>query len=131
MATPTHPGALATAGGAIRQVAVRSVAVRKYAGKAAAAAMSEKHTATAVGAGAVLGLLERNDVPLPYIDMLGRAGTYGLVAWAAGRYTGNQMAQHAASGLLAIAAYELAKGNKPASSGVSGEVLMGEVSGEV
>lgn len=125
-----HPGAIVAAGNAVRSVAVRSVAVRRVAGKAAQAALSEKHTMTAVAAGAALGLVERNDIPIPYIEVLGKPGTLGLVAWAVGKYTGNQMAQHAASGLLAIAAYELAKGSKPATGApsVSGdEVIMGEI----
>lgn len=123
-----HPGAIVPQ--KVTAAPVRSVAVRKVASKAAAIALTEKHTLTAVGAGAALGLAERNNIPLPYVGFLGRAGTYGVAIWALGRYTGNQMAQHAASGLLAVAAYELAKGggSPGAAPSVSGdETIMGEV----
>jgi len=123
-----HPGAIVPS--KVSPAPVRSVAVRKIAGKAAQAALAEKHTITAVAAGAALGLAERNNLPLPYLGVLGRAGTYGLAAWAIGKYTGNTMAQHAASGLLSIAAYELAKGggSPGAAPSVSGdEIIMGEI----
>lgn len=104
---------------------VRSIALRKVAGRAGQVALSEKHTMTAVAAGAALGLVKRNNVPIPYIEAIGLPGTVGLAVWAVGRFTGNQMAQHAASGLLAIAAYELAAGK---AGGVAGdETIMGEI----
>ena len=88
------------------------------------AAMAEKHTAAAVVAAAALGLLERNNVPLPALGFVGTAGTYGIGAWLVGRYTGNQTMQHVATGLLSVAAYKLGKGE---TSGVSGdETIVGE-----
>jgi hypothetical protein len=55
-------------------------------------------------------------VQLPKIDAIGTAGTYGLVAWAIGRWTRSNVAQHVATGLLSVAAYQLAAGG-----GVSGD----------
>jgi hypothetical protein len=79
-------------------------------------AMTERHTAAAVGAAAVLGFAARSGVQLPKIDAIGTAGTYGLVAWAIGRWTRSNVAQHVATGLLSVAAYQLASGG-----GVSGD----------
>jgi hypothetical protein len=89
---------------------------RRGVSAAARIAASERHTAAAVGAAAVLGFAARSGVTLPRIEALGTAGTYGLVAWAVGRFTRSPMAQHVATGLLSVAAYQLAAG-----TGVSGE----------
>jgi hypothetical protein len=83
---------------------------RRGASVGARMAMAEKHTAAAVGAAAVLGFAARSGVQLPKIDAIGTAGTYGLVAWAIGRWTRSNVAQHVATGLLSVAAYQLASG---------------------
>lgn len=134
MAVATHPGAMAVrAPGTAPTFAIastRKVALRRVAGKVAQAAVSEKHTITALAAAGALGLAERNDIPIPYIEMLGKAGTLGAVAWIAGRFTGNNTMQHVATGLLSVAVHELAKGKpKAAGGGVAGdnEVIMGEI----
>lgn len=82
--------------------------------RAAAVAREEKHTITAVGAGVALGLLERFQPGM--IDTLSVAGlkpaaTLGLAAWALNRFgiMRNKVMEHAATGLLTIAAYDLAK----------------------
>lgn len=80
-------------------------------------ALEEKHTLAAVGAAAALGFVEREKVALPAIPKLGMAGTYGLVAWAAGKYMRSRTLAHVATGLLSVAAYQLGK--------------TGEISGEV
>ena len=77
---------------------------------AARVARDEKHTMMAVGAAAVLGFAKRENVALPKIDALGTAGTYGLLAWALGRYSKNPTLQHLGTGLLSVAAAELASG---------------------
>jgi hypothetical protein len=77
---------------------------------AARAASSERHTIAAVGAAAVLGFMQRNSVTLPKIDALGTAGTYGLIAWAGGRFMKSQILSHVATGLMSISAYQLAAG---------------------
>lgn len=74
------------------------------------AAMSEKHTFAAVGAAAALGAAKKFGVDLPKVDALGTAGTYGLVAWMAGKYMRSTMLQHVATGLLCVGAYELCSG---------------------
>jgi hypothetical protein len=65
--------------------------------------VSEKHTITAILAAAAFGMLEKSDVKIPTIGGIGPAGTAGIVAWAVGRMTKNQTAQHVATGLLAVA----------------------------
>jgi hypothetical protein len=77
---------------------------------AARAASSERHTIAAVGAAAVLGFMQRSSVALPKIDALGTAGTYGLIAWAGGRFMKSQILSHVATGLMSISAYQLAAG---------------------
>ena len=69
----------------------------------AKAALSEKHTLTAIAAAAGYGFARSRGVALPYVTAIGQAGTYGLAAWMLGRFTRNQTAQHVATGLLAIA----------------------------
>lgn len=90
--------------------------MRRGASAAARAAMTERHTVAAVGAAAVLGIARRQGVQLPSIPALGVAGTYGVAAWALGRMTRSRVAEHVATGLLSVAAYELASG-----SSVSGD----------
>lgn len=77
---------------------------------ASKAASSERHTIAAVGASAVLGYMQRAGVSLPKVDALGVAGTYGLAAWAGGRFMKSQILSHVATGLLSISAYQLAAG---------------------
>jgi hypothetical protein len=77
---------------------------------AARAAREEKHTIAAVGAAAVLGFMKREGVVLPKVDALGTAGTYGAIAWLAGRYMKSTVMQHVATGLLSVAAAEMASG---------------------
>ena len=81
----------------------------RRAGTAAAqAAISEKHTLAAVGAAAAYGFARSRGVALPFVGALGMAGTYGLAAWALGRYTRSRTMQHVATGLLSVAAAEFA-----------------------
>lgn len=77
---------------------------------ASKAASSEKHTIAAVAAAAALGFMQRSGVALPKIDALGTAGTYGLVAWAGGRFMRSPVLSHIATGLMSISAYQLAAG---------------------
>lgn len=91
------------------------------------AAVSEKHTIAAVIAAAAVGYVDRpGGVELPHVNALGVAGTYGLALWAAGRYTKNPMLQHAATGLLAVAAHDFVK-NRPAAAGGDDDPLAGAV----
>jgi hypothetical protein len=89
------------------------------------AALSERHTLAALGAAAVMGYLDKPDASgrrteLPHVQALGRAGTYGLAAWAIGRFSGSPMVQHAATGLLSIQLYRMASGQTDTTSGMHG-----------
>jgi len=94
---------------------------RRGVSAAARVASSERHTIVAVGSAAVLGFMKKQNVRLPKFDALGTPGTYGLIAWAIGRFTKSPVAQHVATGLMSVSAYELA----------SGQTLSGEVMGAV
>jgi hypothetical protein len=74
------------------------------------AASSEKHTIAAVAAAATLGFMQRSGVALPKFDALGTAGTYGLIAWAGGRFMRSPVLSHIATGLMSISAFQLAAG---------------------
>lgn len=87
---------------------------RRVGSAAASAAREEKHTITAVVAAAVVGYAQRENMldNLPQIDAIGPVGTLGAVAWAAGRFMRSNVASHVATGLLSIAAYDLARGRE-------------------
>jgi hypothetical protein len=92
---------------------------RRAVGAAYSQAKQEKHTLTALVAAAGLAIAERNG----YGTILGFptdvAG--GLVAWAGGRMTKNVVAQHAATGLLAIAVHRMVTAGKVVGADVLGE----------
>ena len=67
---------------------------------------------------AVLGLLDKQGTKLPTIPILGRAGTAGLVLWWLAKQQKSPSLNHAATGCLSIAVYELTKEGKV--SGVDG-----------
>jgi len=103
--------------------------------------MDEKHTLAAVGAAAVLGLMQGQGMSLPHFTAVGVPATYGVAAWALGRYSKNRTVQHVATGLLAVAAYDLARTSwagpgstattlPPSTTATRGaEILHGEVLG--
>lgn len=80
---------------------------RRGASAAARAAASERHTLTAMGAAAALGYVEGSGTQVPKIDALGVAGTYGGLAWMVGRFTKSRVAEHVATGLLAVAVRDM------------------------
>lgn len=100
------------------RVARRAHAVVRYAapiarraGSAAAnAARDEKHTLIALGTAAAAGYARREGMldTLPHLETLGVEGTYGAIAWALGKWTGNRTARHVATGLLCIAVNRMA-----------------------
>lgn len=103
---------------------------RRASSAAAKLASSEQHTIAATASAAVFGFMKRQNVNLPHFDALGTPGTYGLVAWAIGRYTKSPMAQHIATGLLSVSAYQLGAGQTLSGGNVMGAV-MGEDSGSI
>jgi len=80
---------------------------RRGASAAARAAASERHTLTAMGAAAALGYIEGSGTQVPKVDALGVAGTYGGLAWMVGRFTKSRVAEHVATGLLAVAVRDM------------------------
>ncbi len=84
--------------------------VRRGASVAARAVRDEKHTITAIIAAAGLGFAKKNAVSLPKIAAIGTAGTYGLGAWLGARMTRSPVLAHVATGLLSVAAFNMAAG---------------------
>lgn len=84
---------------------------------------TEKHRMGAIVGGAVMGLLDKSGIDLPTLPFLGKAGTVGVAAWAVGKYMRSPWAEDLATGMLSIAAYELAK--EGSISGVDGYVAGG------
>lgn len=118
---------------------------RRGVGVAAQAAKDERHTLIALAAAGLLGAAQGSGVQLPYVQAIGMPATAGIVAWAAGRFSKNKTVQHVATGLLSVAAYDLARsmtsgsGGRSTGTGLppslttgpasSGDVLHGEVLG--
>jgi len=100
---------------ALAKTRTRTIVVRSAGGAGKAAAMvarEEAHTMFAVGAAAVLGYAQRENMldTVPHVEALGVEGTLGVVAWVAGRYMKSKVASHTATGLLSVAAWKLANG---------------------
>jgi len=78
----------------------------------------EKHALTAIVAAGVLGLIESKSpesISALSIGPLKPAATLGIGAWLLNRFSKNKTLEHAATGLLSVAAYDLAK------TGIEGE----------
>lgn len=105
------PRPIVIRGGRGRSIASRA---RTYASVGGRAVASEKHTLFAVGSAFLYGVLRKSGVKIPSFGPFGPASTAGLGLWALGRWGRNQTAAHAATGLLAIAAYQY---------GATGEVV--------
>lgn len=101
----------------------RTVAMaRRGVSSAARAARQEKHTLVAVAGAAGFGFLRRQGVTLPSFGPLTAEATAGLAAWAIGKYTRSNIASHLATGLLSVAAFDLASGG----AGTSGDTTEGD-----
>lgn len=81
-----------------------------------------RHQVVAIGSAAALGLAERQGFELPFVPVIGKAGTYGLAAAVVGTMTKNKDIMAAGTGLLSVAAYQFASGEGPG----AGEYYLGE-----
>ena len=97
---------------------------RRGVSAAAQVAREEKHTIAAIGAAAVCGYAEKEDWNLPKVDTLGTPGTYGALAYIAGRYMKSKTLSHVATGLLSVAAYKLT--SEGGEEGPKGDFVEGE-----
>lgn len=96
-----------------RIVLARAAPVARRVGAAAGrAALAERHTLVALGAAAAAGYLDRDGTldRFSLIDGVDPKAQLGIAMWGIGRMTKSPTAQHAATGLLAIALYEFARG---------------------
>ena len=84
---------------------------RKVGGVAKAAALSEKHTIAALATSAGLAYLDKDGKldSFQVIDSLSPVATVGMALWAAGKFSGNPMLQHAATGALSVAIFNAVK----------------------
>lgn len=89
---------------------VRRPAARRAVSAIARQAVNERHRLTALAAAAALGASERFGMNLPELPVVGRAGTWGLAAYALAKVTKSETMSHVATGLLAVAVHDLAKG---------------------
>ena len=86
-------------------------------------AYESRHQIGAIAGGFVLGMIDKSNIAVPVIPMLGKAGTLGVAAWALGKWGKSEWARHAATGFLSIAAYELSKEGKiSGDDGVNGDL---------
>ena len=85
--------------------------VRRVGSATAKAAMSEKHTLTALAAAGALGYMEKEDMLSNFtlIEGVDPKVQIALIAWGAGRFTKNNMLQHLATGLGSVALYDYIK----------------------
>lgn len=101
-------------------------ALRRGASAAAGKAREEKHLLTAVVSAAALGYAQKTGMALPKVEVLGTAGTYGIAAFALSRtFMKSRTLSHVATGLLSVAAFELAKTGSTSTAG--DESIMGEI----
>ena len=84
---------------------------KRVGGAAKAAAMSEKHTLTALATAGALAYLDKEGKldGLQVVDSVGPIATVGVGLWVAGRFSKNSMLQHAATGALSIALFNAVK----------------------
>jgi hypothetical protein len=90
-------------------------------------AKSEAHRMGAIAGGLLLGMLDKSGTTLPVLPFLGKAGTAGVACIMASKWMGSRLADDMATGLLSIAAYELA--SKGTISGDDGGDVDGYVAG--
>jgi hypothetical protein len=113
--TPSAPvrRAARRSGGSRTVVVARRVGsgVRRVSTAAGAALLSAERTGAMLGAG-LLGLLDKQGTKLPTVPVLGRAGTSGLILWWLSKHQKSPQLNHAATGCLSIAVYELMRDGK-------------------
>jgi hypothetical protein len=90
---------------------------RRSAPRASGQLLAPERMGAMIGA-ALLGLLDKAGTAVPTVPLLGRAGTLGVASWYLGKHMHSPQIQHAATGFLAIAVYELVREGKIA--GVDG-----------
>lgn len=92
--------------------------MRRGAGAAAKAALTQRHTMFALLGAAAAGYVKRSGMDLPKLDALGVTGTYGGLLTIAGIVMKNRTLEAVGSGLACIAVYQLASGD-----GISGDEI--------
>lgn len=105
--------------------------VRRGASIGAQIARDESHTAAALGAAAVLGYVESRAVQVPHVAILGISGTYGALAWVAGRTMKNKTLQHIATGLLACSVRDMVASSATPAAAPGAPAVQGDISGEL
>jgi hypothetical protein len=111
-----------TGGGGTVRHHRRHHSVGGIAQRAGHALLSSERIGALIG-GFALGVLDSKGTKLPTVPVLGRAGTCGVALYYLGKHMKAPMVSHAATGFLAIAAYEMGKSG--AISGVDGDSVIG------
>ncbi len=109
--TPSAPARRRSSG---RRSARRSPVRRRVSRgvRAAGSALINSERLGALGGALVMGLIDKQGTALPTVPFLGRAGTVGVALWFASKHFRSPSMNHAATGMLSIAAYELARDGK-------------------
>lgn len=115
---------------AVLAVEQKRPVARRVVSAAVRGAIAEKHRLTAMAAAGALGFAERNNIPLPELPMVGKAGTYGLIAYVGAKVLKNETLSHVATGLLSVATYDLARGTAGAPTVKGDETAGDEIVGE-
>lgn len=84
---------------------------KRIGGAAKSAALSEKHTLTALGTAGLLGYLDKEGKleGIQITDSISPIATVGIGLWVAGKFSKSPMIQHAATGALSIALFNMVK----------------------
>jgi len=93
-------------------------------------AAQEKHTLIAVAGAAALGYAKREGMKLPTLGPLSPAASVGLIAWGIAKFTKSNIAAHAATGALCVAAHEWLAAPKGSASLQGEAYLEGDLEGD-
>ena len=91
---------------------------RRRRGGGGSSSLTSSERIGAMGAALLLGFLDKSGTSLPTVPLLGRAGTLGVGSYFLGKHMRSPTLNHAATGFLCIALYELGREGKIA--GVDG-----------
>ena len=86
----------------------------------------ERSEVGVLAGGALSGALDRLGVDLPYVEALGRDGTYGAALWLLGRTTKSRWARSLGAGLLAVGVADLVRSGSVGYAPAAGRQLAGQ-----
>jgi hypothetical protein len=113
--------ALANRPRAPRPIVIRTTKIEKPRHKKHRHLGSRKYDYAIIAGGFALGLIDKSGMDIPTLPYLGRAGTIGVIAYAADRFLHvGKIARDVSLAAFTIAGYEL--GKEGSISGIDGDV---------